>query len=379
MKHREEMERATGEHFNVFHILGVGHYEVSTHSPLLACFLDPNGSHGQGSRFLKCFIEVLKLDPSFDVNSATVATEVPIGPRTDTTGGRLDILVSEKKTGKQIAIENKIHAAEQANWVRRYRNGLRPDAHLIYLTLNGAEPEQMTDDDKGKVVCISYGTSIIEWLECCRKEAATIPSVRESLTQYIQLIQHLTHQNPNSRMNQEIVSAVIQSPQSYKAYRELRGAASAVTGTAVRQLAERLRPRFPTGFTNLAVPSGGGAKEDCFRFTTPFLQSRNLSAIISFDVANYGRCFYGFEFIDRAETVGDHPEKIVALTSAFSETFGDHKSNTIWPAWNYWMHYNWDDEVIRRILFEAPSFDDEVLELVTSLFKIAQDYERNAQ
>jgi len=34
-RHTQDLARATGEHFNVFQILGVGHLEVKTHSPIL--------------------------------------------------------------------------------------------------------------------------------------------------------------------------------------------------------------------------------------------------------------------------------------------------------------------------------------------------------
>ena len=43
--------RHRGEEFNVFHLCKVDHYE-NCHSAILAEFLDPNGSHGQGDTFL---------------------------------------------------------------------------------------------------------------------------------------------------------------------------------------------------------------------------------------------------------------------------------------------------------------------------------------
>ena len=75
------LTEARGERFNIFDILHVGHYEVRTHSPILAEFLNPQGSHGQGAVFLKSFLkEILDIpDTDFDAESARVATEVYIG------------------------------------------------------------------------------------------------------------------------------------------------------------------------------------------------------------------------------------------------------------------------------------------------------------
>ena len=46
-RHAEVLARATGEHFNIFKILRIDHYEVRTHSPVFGGLLDPKGSHGQ--------------------------------------------------------------------------------------------------------------------------------------------------------------------------------------------------------------------------------------------------------------------------------------------------------------------------------------------
>ena len=179
-----------GEKFNLFHLLGIGHLEVSTHSPILRDLLDPHGSHGQGVVFLKRFVERLGL-PHFDFEKAEVTAEVGIGAVTNESGGRLDLAISDGTT-KQIIIENKIHAAEQANWVSRYL-GHAPRAKLVFLTLYGKEPEKMAPGSRPRnLVCASYREHITDWLQECRKEATTAPLVRESISQYLHLVQELT-------------------------------------------------------------------------------------------------------------------------------------------------------------------------------------------
>ena len=72
---KKQMSEGAG--FNVFSLCGVDHYET-LHSKILAEFLNPKGSHGQGKLFLDLFCEILGrlgFEGSFSAN-VTVATEV---------------------------------------------------------------------------------------------------------------------------------------------------------------------------------------------------------------------------------------------------------------------------------------------------------------
>ena len=50
--------RLRGEQFNIFHACGVNHYETK-HSAIIAEFLNPEGSHGQGDIYLKEFLVII--------------------------------------------------------------------------------------------------------------------------------------------------------------------------------------------------------------------------------------------------------------------------------------------------------------------------------
>lgn len=372
--HRRELLRATGEHFNIFQILGVGHYEVSTHSAMLCDLLSPSGSHGQGAAFLKLFIAALGLNGAFDADSACVKPEVSIGPRTDTTGGRLDILITDKAR-RQIAIENKIHADEQDNWVRRYLNALLPDANLIYLTLDGSSPEEMDDADSGKVMCISHASSMVKWLEECRKEVATVPIVREGLTQYIHLIQHLTNQNTSNRMTEEIVKSVLANPESFDAFCAMRDTENAIKGRIVCDFARRVAPKLPHEFTMISSPKGTCERFDGFGFITSELEARNLKAVVSFDSKQYGSCFVGFELLDqRLEFPEQSKER---LHKGFGDLFGKASSGGPWPTWIYWSRYpHWNNELLRLIAFEQVGFDEDFVSVVSDLLVVANAFTR---
>lgn len=377
VSHEKEIERVTASRFNLFHIFGVGHYEVSTHSALLANLLNPRGSHGQGAAFLKLFLatEAIFKAPGFpkdfDADSAIVRCEVFIGTKTATTGGRLDILITDKH-GKKIAIENKVHGEEQQNWVERYLDFLKKDGCLIYLTKLGEEAAQATTDDlKSKVHCISYALTIKAWLEACRKEAAMVPIVRESLTQYIQLINDLTHQNRDTRMNDKFASSILSHPDTFDAYCALRDANRPIKGEIVRELGERIKPWVPTGFKVVASPKGSCEKHDGLKFSANDLEPYNVHAVVSFDSPDYLNCYYGFELIDPTKHFGKQAGDSELLTGSFREVFGkDPLSSGRWPAWRHWEIKDWNDDVLRQIHFEKSSFDDEFVRLLTQLAKV---------
>ena len=211
---QEKIYARTGDNFNVFKILGVEALEVRTHSAFLRELLDTKGSHGMGSVFLKLFLNYLRIS-DFDAESATIRTEEYIGRvnETYTCGGRIDLVI-EDKNHRHIFIENKIYAGDQENQLLRYHQH-DPKAALIYLTLDGKEPSKFSKGDKPDIplIKLAYANEILQWLKDCRKEAVTHPVVREALTQYIELIRHLTNQTTKDSMNEEIEQLLKEKPE----------------------------------------------------------------------------------------------------------------------------------------------------------------------
>ncbi|MBE7639563.1 hypothetical protein GUB10_04380 [Salegentibacter sp. BLCTC] len=215
VKHHQELIEIKGEHFNLFSILKIESRENKTHSAFISELLNPKGCHLQGSKFLELFFQVVdkevseenRLQELFSNSAKTqVFTEFGIGRRNDLEkkGGRVDIYL--KNRNYTLCIENKIYAADQHTQIERYCNHNSGRNTVIYLTLKGDEPSKGSCGslEAGKdFILLSYKKHIIEWLNLCLKEVPNIPSIRESINQYILLVKKLTH-NLNMKQEQEL-------------------------------------------------------------------------------------------------------------------------------------------------------------------------------
>jgi len=191
-----------GAGFNVFRLCGVDHYETM-HSKILAEFLNPKGSHGQGKLFLDLFCEMLRrlgFDGSFSSN-VNVSTEFT-GYIKGESVGRFDILIEDNSTSSVCVIENKIFASEQpeqlkryADWLRRERKGWKQV--LVFLTLNGREAWSIKDQalyQRAAYVSQSKKPSLVDWIDSCLKkiDGEDKPFIQSALKQYKKLIINLS-------------------------------------------------------------------------------------------------------------------------------------------------------------------------------------------
>lgn len=219
INHNKEIIKIKGESFNIFSILKIETAENSTHSAFIGELLNPNGSHQKSDKFLRLFLEIIGYDKEIDFHNVNVFLEWRI-PKTnviDKTGGRIDIFIDDGKNS--ISIENKIFAGDQEAQIERYCNYLKGRNTVYYLTLNGTEP---TDLSKGKLTLdsdyhlLSYKTDIRNWLKECMKEAVEFPILRESIKQYINLINKLTGQLIENQMEEELKKEILKHFESAK-------------------------------------------------------------------------------------------------------------------------------------------------------------------
>jgi hypothetical protein len=104
-----ERNRLESGNLNVFRFFNPGE---TTHSRLLAFFLDPHAQHGQGMLFLTEFLLLLGIeDPTGNAHQWRVTAET----------GRIDVLLKRRHPHTVIVIENKSnYAVDQPNQLYRY-------------------------------------------------------------------------------------------------------------------------------------------------------------------------------------------------------------------------------------------------------------------
>jgi len=171
--------------FNIFSILRKANDEVNLHSKFIFELLNPNGSHQQGDRFLKLFFKELNLEQKS--HTYEVFREK----------FNIDILLTSQH--RAIMIENKIDSQDHSNQLSNYYQRIQEEGYVenqiifFYLTLFEEEPNEVKM--KQKVRNITYQYEIRNWIEACIKEVIKLPILRDTLVQYLKLINQLTEQS----------------------------------------------------------------------------------------------------------------------------------------------------------------------------------------
>lgn len=109
-KLRVELGISFDNNFNIFTSIAEYYWYENLHSDILKNILDPFTPVIGNPEFLKCFLELIEIDPkTFNYQSASVKREAE----------KIDLLIYDEKSA--IIIENKINfACDQPNQLPRY-------------------------------------------------------------------------------------------------------------------------------------------------------------------------------------------------------------------------------------------------------------------
>ena len=169
---QRRFDRVAASRFSVF---GYFKEDENLLSSIFADLLRPDGSHGQGTAFLRLFLEEIDRGGKCRIRSSgkygglercSVYTEYPTPA-----GRRVDIVL--KLDDKWIGIENKPRAGEQDNQLQHYLEFLQDqdeDACVLYLSGRGGDAGTIEDVDH--YLTIPYGRtpsgpSVAHWIAEC--------------------------------------------------------------------------------------------------------------------------------------------------------------------------------------------------------------------
>lgn len=208
--------------FNVFDIMFNRNDEVNLHSRFLSVLMDPFASHKMEDLFLRIFIGRLGIDFKYDLSSLETF------PNENNTSEyhEIDLLLIDRKYKSAVILENKIWAEDsnhesEGQLERYYRRisqeeGIPADSiSVIYLSVDRDAPSDdsvgksgLFPELKNKIININYGSEILDWLRLCIKECYNKPSLRETISQYIKLIEKMTNNDTSEEDIKSIMKLV---------------------------------------------------------------------------------------------------------------------------------------------------------------------------
>ncbi len=186
----ERHEAGRPEPFNVFSVLRSESDEVNLHSRFLAALLDHRKPGESKRHYLAEFLKSVANVKDFKDDGVNVERE----------RHHIDVLITNAER-KAVVIENKIRADDQRKQLQRYYDEMKrrsysdENIHLRYLTLFGHDPssDSLGSLPRDKVEKIAYKDDAFQnWLRCCQQRAFDEPALRESIGQYLWLVQKLT-------------------------------------------------------------------------------------------------------------------------------------------------------------------------------------------
>ncbi|WP_188051092.1 PD-(D/E)XK nuclease family protein [Flavobacterium sp. GP15] len=385
----DEFARITGEKFNIFSIMNMETDEVKTHSAIIAELLNPAGSHGQGSVFLDLFIEHLKnkfntpSNQHIKLDSFGKLVNERICERTislnnnwaDVTGGRIDIILEDEK---QICIiETKINAEDQDYQLIRYHNYAKNRGkrfYIFYLTKEGKLLSNETEyphndylEDKSLAAVnvegynfhyenkqdykshlesnrskahihqclyypISFEKDIKQWLEKCLEKTVSLPIIRETLLQYLNLINKITNQSTNNKMSKEIVESMKTNIiSSFEISRNIEALKSELYNEFIEHLkayATKNEMTYNENWKNKSSEFG-------LFFKPKSWEDNHLQICVIFDSKNYMGLYVGISYLPALNTT----DKIKVRTKFKENGFKEND----WWIWKYTENKDWAD------------------------------------
>ncbi|WP_180278755.1 PDDEXK-like family protein [Janthinobacterium sp. 13] len=180
--------------FNLFLALRGAGDEVRLHSRFIGALLDP-AYHVLGYELLIDFLREIEVPITGPESFSLLGLKVQVEHM------GIDLLITNADR-QAVLIENKIFAGDQEKQLRRYYDELLArnfgPIFVRYLTLDGHEASEDSLSGLNKELqdkgyqCISYAKHIRGWLESGERMATRDIPVRESISQYLAVINSLT-------------------------------------------------------------------------------------------------------------------------------------------------------------------------------------------
>ena len=335
----QKIDETSLNSFNIFSILRKSNDEVNLHSQFIYELLNPKGSHQQGSKFLELFLKEVSIELP-RLNIAIFKEKFNI-----------DILIESKPLS--IIIENKIDTQDHSNQLSSYLDVIKnrgykdKDIYLIYLTLFEEEPNEKAMRDR--VINITYSQHIRSWIENSIKEVALLPTLRETLVQYLNLINQLTHQSYHKGFILEVKDFLLKK-NNLKTILDIEAsiieAKIEIQALFWKELINQLIPYYNFQFSN--YNNDKNINESINRYYKKQKNRKEYGYEYKVDENLYffieikNNIYYGFYFLDEEKRKESQIEKLNSI-------------NIDWEDGNYWKY---TDKRLNFEKFNTPNILD---------------------
>lgn len=233
-----------GKEFNIFRVQRILSDEVKI-CRLIRELLDPKGSHGQGSVFLRLFLETIGWEKDRQITASDYAKAMVSREETVKDSRRIDLLI---RIGKyMLPIEVKVYAEDQErqcfdyyNYAVRYDS----DAIIYYLTLDGHAPSVGSRNGlkDTQIQCISFAGEMVDWLTACIRadELEQVYPVREILIQFREMLKSLTGKE-KGRVAMEVMNKVSSSRDHFEAAERIANVLTAVKAEKMIEIFDAIK------------------------------------------------------------------------------------------------------------------------------------------
>jgi hypothetical protein len=152
--------------FNVFKLVSDLYYRENFHSEVIHEFLNPEGSHKQGNKYLMTFLDMLIEDKTKALSKSDFLHAIVTEEDPTDNNRRIDISIKDDVSKKAIIIENKMYdACDQPHQIPDYYQDLTLKGYevvcIVYIPLHGTKHPDQTDWEPDEITTIKSLLHII--------------------------------------------------------------------------------------------------------------------------------------------------------------------------------------------------------------------------
>ncbi len=319
--------------FNIFDYFRADEIALSS---CIADLLDPQGTHGQGSKFLVMFFGIVCQDTNWIRNfeNCKVVKEKQANDQR-----RIDVHL-EFSEGI-VGIENKPWAIDQYRQLSDYAKYLKVSARnnkwlLIYLCNNDPSQESLTTEYRKELeeqehfIHCSY-FKLNDWLDCCRGEARA-PSVRFFIEELIKFIRININGELEMSEEKEVTDVVLESKRNLSAAFDVSSAMTSIKIEMLQGFKDNLaRGISDLGFDLVWDESMDSSWKPWSGFGVKFQKRHDFCLRFEFEKSGLGGFYWGIRRErDSVKNENGQWEKISDLMEKQLD-FSKGENNNWWP------------------------------------------------